>query len=589
MLINHMGFHKKQFFISMFSTLMLSMSLPSQAVPQLYCPTPGLHDVDPRRSLMVTERSVVANALSLRQVMKKLVTDAGVPGLTPKKLWKQWWDTQNMSPGLNLGSHCDDVTNTSGQATLNDFPLDCERNEGSEISINPFSPNSSEQYIPIALVNRLDLAPANGANCGEYRVVFARKTGINNGGERNLIIFEAVLDNPKPSCGLDGCRAIAKFWANLSDVNSPVMRAKMLRKFFLNGIPSAGVEPVISVENFSPGTGQIRTNQFLSGSNQQRWQLREFKLAELQTAAGNTVGLEVVPVTTKGTPWGELFDNQFADPRTLPFMLDFIAEVDSLADPQLKNITMDTNDIYNAGQSTAQGFLSESNYTNHFDSNGPFAGQIQTQLGILGSNLTPEDIVNRARTQNCAGCHQLSNFDNLGDGLVWPPSLGFVHISEASTEIINGVGHFEISEALSDHFLPVRETIFENYLDNSCMPCLLQADLSKDDLVSTGSGYGIGVGTGTGTGIGIGSNGGILGGVSIDIEPKSLPRRTGSVDAVKAPRLDTDRDKKNDLAVIVERLDDSYLSPSSAEIMRLDLERKKEIPRENIAGTNRVH
>ncbi|MGB2272408.1 MAG: hypothetical protein ACPH15_05250, partial [Pseudomonadales bacterium] len=168
-------------------------------------------------------------------------------------------------------------------------------------------------------------------------------------------------------------------------------------------------------------------------------------------------------------------------------------------------------------------------------------------------------------------------------------SLGFVHISEASTEIINGVAHFEISEALSDHFLPVRETIFENYLDNSCMPCLLQADLSKDDFVSTGSGYGIGVGTGTGTGIGIGSNGGISGGVSIDIEPKSLPRRTGSVDSVKEAGLNTDRDKENDLAVIVERLDDGYLSPSSAEIMGLDLERKKEIPRENIAGTNRVH
>ena len=583
MLLNNIASNKKLFFVSVFSIVISSTSLSAKAVPQLYCPTPGLHDVDPRRSLMVTEQSVVANAISLRAVMKSLVIDAGVPGLTPKKLWKQWWDTQNTGPGLGLGGHCDDFTNAQGQATLNDFPLDCERNEGGEVSFNPFSPNSATQYIPIALVNRFDLAPANGANCGEYRVVFARKTGQGNSGERNLIIFEAVLDNPKPNCGLDGCRAIAKFWASLSDVNSPIMRAKMLRKFFLEGIPSAGVEPVISIENFSPGTGQIRTNQFLSGSNQQSWQLREFKLAELQTSAGNTVGLEVVQVTTKGTPWGELFDNQFSDPRTLPFMLDFLGEVDSLAEMQLKDITMNTNDIYNSGQSTAQGFLTESNYTNHFDSSSALAGQIQTQLGVLGSTLTPENIVNRARTQNCAGCHQLSNFDNLGGGLVWPPSLGFVHISEASTEFINGVEHFEISDALTNHFLPVREAIFERYLDNSCMPCLLPADESKNTVPSYLTGNFGGNRSAT-----------LLPSKSrSDREPRlsevDAKDNLLSVNKDKGKKRGEHTSKENDLAVIVELVDGRYISPKSVDIMRLDLERKIDLPKENIAGTSRVH
>ena len=45
----------------------------------LYCPTPGLHDVDPRKSIMVTEQAVVSKAVSLHSVMKKLVTDSGVP------------------------------------------------------------------------------------------------------------------------------------------------------------------------------------------------------------------------------------------------------------------------------------------------------------------------------------------------------------------------------------------------------------------------------------------------------------------------------------------------------------------------------
>ena len=104
MLLNNIVSNKKLFFVSVFSIVISSTSLSAKAVPQLYCPTPGLHDVDPRRSLMVTEQSVVANAISLRAVMKNLVIDAGVPGLTPKKLWKQWWDTQNTGPGLGLGA-----------------------------------------------------------------------------------------------------------------------------------------------------------------------------------------------------------------------------------------------------------------------------------------------------------------------------------------------------------------------------------------------------------------------------------------------------------------------------------------------------
>ena len=100
-----------------------------------------------------------------------------------------------------------------------------------------------------------------------------------------------------------------------------------------------------------------------------------------------------------------------------------------------------------------------------------FARAIQARLNRLGSTLTPEETVRRARTQSCAGCHQLSNNDVIGDGLVWPPSLGFVHIHEQLTEQINGTDHFRISPALADVFLPHRERIFESYLGSDCQPC----------------------------------------------------------------------------------------------------------------------
>ncbi len=191
--------------------LLVMTGIPIIANAQLLpaCPTVFNTNVDPRRSLMVTEVDVINNAISLGEVMDKLALDSGIPNLDRDQLWAQWWDTQNPGPGLGSGSNCNDHIDTNGMATLNGFPLDCPRNEGSEISHNPFDPDQPGFYYPIALINRLDLAPEDGTNCGEYRVIFARDPEAGEG--RNLLIFEAVMPNPNPGCGIDGCRAIATF------------------------------------------------------------------------------------------------------------------------------------------------------------------------------------------------------------------------------------------------------------------------------------------------------------------------------------------------------------------------------------------
>jgi hypothetical protein len=46
----------------------------------------------------------------------------------------------------------------------------------------------------VGLFNRFDLAPFDGSHCGEYRIVYAKHSGIANSLARNMIIFEAALN-----------------------------------------------------------------------------------------------------------------------------------------------------------------------------------------------------------------------------------------------------------------------------------------------------------------------------------------------------------------------------------------------------------
>ena len=424
-------------------------------------------DVDPRRSLFVTELEVLEQAVSLEDVLGALADDVGNPAFGPLTLWQQLWDTQNTGPGLGLGFNCDDQLDANGNPVLNGFPIQCPRNEGAEVNVDPFDPNLPSFYELIALVNRMDLAPTDGANCGEFRAIFARSAG-----SRNLLIFEAVLPNPNPGCGLEGCRAVARFWEKLSEVDDPARRAAALRKFYLRGFPSRGIEPVIRAAHFNVGTGQIRTNQFMSGPNPQRWQLREFKLVQLCPTGGNCMPL-FAPVTTKQNPFGELFDETSGLPRTFPFQRQYLTQIKNLAVNDIHGFFAEAPDRFNAGQSTSQ--TSENNYPSHFAGSPHFRAAIDFRLNRIGSRLTADHLVRRSMAMSCAGCHQLSNnapANDLGGGITWPPSLSFVHVDETLTEFIDGQEHFLISPALEDVFIPKREQVFERYLDGvACRDC----------------------------------------------------------------------------------------------------------------------
>jgi hypothetical protein len=423
-------------------------------------------DVDVRRSLVVTEQPILAR-FPLQRVLDQLVAQSGVSGLTSRELFQQWWDTQNPRPGLGLGPHCDDRVDAAGQPILNEFPYTCRPapSEGGEAVNDPFvdPANNPAAYVPIGLFNRFDLAPADGGHCGEHRIVYARRSGMLDGLSRNLIIFEAMLPNPHPNQGLKGCQRIAKFWADLTQQADVGRRADDLDDFYFRGI--ANIEPVVHVDHFGNnalGAGQIRTNQFLQASPR-AWSLREFKLVR---SCGGPACLKVVPVTNKENPFGPLFSPTGAHPRTASFQASLVGQVAALAAGTLTDIDAELLDTFNSGQSQASGGT-ETDYLTHFGSDpSVLQGNLDAALRALNSPLTARDVVARAQALSCAGCHRLSNGVDMGGGLVWPPSLGFTHVTEQETETVDGVVRFRISDALTTVFLPKRKQVLDDFMND---------------------------------------------------------------------------------------------------------------------------
>jgi hypothetical protein len=409
--------------------------------------------IDPVHSLFVTDRAVLdsdaGRLFSLERVFNQLVAQSRVPMLTSQGLWSQWWDTLNPRPGLGLGPHCDSYLTSEGDPGLNGFPLDCPRQEGEEAMGSPFASTGEVWYQITALVNRFDLAPLTGAHCGEYRMVFARTSERLPG--RNLLIFEAVLPNPTPDLGLEGCRPVAAFWAQLSTINDPNVRATALADFYFTGLP--GFPPVVTINHY--GTGQIRSNMFI----ERLWQLREFKLAHrCRDPVGPCHTLRLRPVTDKNTPFGALFDDTSTHPKAPQFHRHFLKLLPGLLADDLMQIVFPNANRFNTGQSNAQGI--ENDYAVHLSrGSGSFAQGMHQQLTALGSDLTPMHMVRRAMTQSCAGCHELNTVganSDLGHGLTWPRSLRFVHVDEAGN----------LSPALREVFLPHRQAVLENFLNS---------------------------------------------------------------------------------------------------------------------------
>ncbi len=422
------------------------------------------HALVPERSLAVTEVDIL-KPFTLERVLKQLATQSGIPGMDALTLFQQFWDTQNKGPGLGRGAHCDDHFTPSGDPGLNEFKWECERLEGFQAHIDPFK--DKPLYMPIGLFNRFDLAPANGAHCGEYRIVFAMVPGhpLAKGKGRNFIIFEAILPNPHLDHGLAGCAPVQELWTSLSDPFMSVSdRQQTLEKFYFDGFDV--FEPVVHVNHYglmlgasgyACSTGQIRTNQF----NDSPWTMREYKLTN--DCRCGKCELLMVPMTVKTNPYGELFNVATAEPLAPMLQSTIASQIPSLAVNDIDRFGYSVDDSLNAAESPIDDGPQLNHYANQysFPFNAPFDALLAANLG--GTSLAPEHIINRVHALSCAGCHQHSNGADLGDGLIWPNSLGFTHVDEFIDPGVTPPS-FRLSEGMHDVFLPFRRDIVETFL-----------------------------------------------------------------------------------------------------------------------------
>jgi hypothetical protein len=417
---------------------------------------PGL---DPRKSLAVTDTTILSR-FSLRAVLTQILASAGASATAQdvNDFYLRWWDTENPAAQSRFptdNSHCDSPVG-------NGFPVQCPRAEG-DLALGNSQP---EDWVPIGLFNRFDLAPLDGSNCGEYRIVFAHNSA--GGSDRILAICEGVLPNPNRAQCLQACQPVAQFWSDLTgkDINT---RAVALSDFYFKGLP--GFEPVVDAAHYGlpangVSIGQIRTNQFMQPRTlpaTQSWQLREFKINRTPTR------LAIGPAAVRLNPFGPLFSDG-ADPQRSAFQQAFMSQLNGLVGNDLNAFTLATPATFDASQSDEQFFASnESDYSRLLGAS--FRAQIQAALG--GTKLTAQNVVDRALTQSCAGCHELGPKRALGNGLVWPDSLGFTQITEqfpiAAPE---GGARFRISPALTGTFLPHRKQVLESFLKAppSCQP-----------------------------------------------------------------------------------------------------------------------
>ena len=483
-------------------------------IPELFCQVPkpvSKADIDPHRSLFVHDvETLSARNFTLRRTLNQIATQvsSSVPGTTAASIFRQLWDTQNTSASAADPSniHCDD-----NDSKINGFPLNrCPRPEGKEAHGSDLLMNIRvNQYRPTALVNRVDLAGKGWRNCGEHRIIYA-KEGV--GIERNLIIFEAVLPNPKPGCQ-SGCRDVIEFWVNLSKEDNPAVRAAKLETFFYKGI--TGFRPVVHVNHYNASgassvyggssSGQIRTNQFLqNGNGLSPWTLKEFKT--MVSCSSGTCDFDLVPISVKGNPYGPLWNRNIATGATAPstpianimalasnFQSDVLSQVtgDKLANSDINGFSYAVDPNKNAAESQSL-FPTIDHYPNQFDSATDSTFRTNLHNAALPFGLTGKQIVNRATALSCAGCHQPSEFgllsaNSIGPGMSWPNTLGFVHVqshvetlpvNQLPTTAVSSQG-FRLSPALMNVFIPARMDNLVSLANAKICPCKVRVPKLK--------------------------------------------------------------------------------------------------------------
>jgi len=408
-------------------------------------------DIQLDRSLVITDQAVISG-LTLERVLQALIDRAGAQ-MTPLQLYRQWFDTQNPKPGMFVADapHCDDFI-ANGAPAFNGFIRRCPTPEGPLAMSDPFT---AHEYMTVGVTNRFDQTPADGSNCGQYRIIFARTTAAP--GTKLEIIFEGVLPNPNPSAGIAACRPVAQFWADLTKVDSTLERRARIETFFFDGIP--GFAPLLKAENFNNG-GRIRNKQRDSPAGEIP---RFYQFVVEKRCASGDCRLVMQPDLVENVPHSSLFNASIDTPLAAQFREEFIRQIPTLALRDI-NYYIDFPKQYLVGETNPADSVV-------FGSNAYFQGlatqagkdfdkRVQAELTRVGSKMSTFQLLVRADTQACGGCH-LGNID-VGDGIHFPASIGVFGDTH--------VGLNAVSPALRDVFGPRRARALVDFLLNGTPP-----------------------------------------------------------------------------------------------------------------------
>lgn len=442
--------------------------------------------IDVHRSLLVHDQATLEAAdFSLEAVfdqMARQIPGSG-PRLTAIDLFRGFWATQR---ARRPADPAEDPRCTDARGTLNGFPYPCRGGEGGQADGSDDEVAARMRtYFPVALVNRIDLAHDGWRNCGEYRMVYSHHRSFPI---RSLMIFEAVLPNPRPGCA-SKCREVARFWEGLSRMSDPEARAAALHRFFFLGI--SDFRPVVHVDHYSArgvpryggsGSGQIRTNTFIGDP----WDLREFKTV-LDCSAG-PCAFRFAPIPVRNTAADILWSQEAAEGSeplatvARDFQASVLAQVDDLARPGLTEFAFNVPARALAGHHFQSEFP-RLPYLNEFNPAGPRGGAFPFRERLAAAaearGLTAEALVQRAQIQSCGGCHspRLFGLQILQPGLfgldgrelaAWP-SADFRHVDGQPGSDVSTV--YGLSPALEETFLPARLTSFTEFLQAPLCPC----------------------------------------------------------------------------------------------------------------------
>lgn len=418
-------------------------------------------------ALMITDPAILA-AFPLEKVLTQITAYTGFES-APEEMMQRFFDTMNTSAGGAFPDvfHCDSPDNPALFNGSGDT-FTCPRAEGKlATSKGFFTPGDPDAFFPVAIVNRFDLTPIDASRCGQYRIIYAKTSGLTDPNDRVFMIFEAALENPQQGC-LEACRPVARFWRDLEGKTSKAITSD-LEGFFFEGLP--GFKPAIHPRSFGLGVqatgyggaepGQIRVSMHMEDT----WDMRELHF-ELHPTTGAPVFLQN---NVKNNPPIALLDPQSgAGSMGEWYRQQFLwQELGTLSGKDLASVQMFTSPEFNGNESLLAG-AKKNDYFAAATKAGDmtFVDTLNGQIlgSTLGADCPPDDpldaeaILHRATALSCAGCHApkelLGESRSIGCGLTWPDSIGQSHVTEKG----------ERSPALKDVFLPHRADVLSTFL-----------------------------------------------------------------------------------------------------------------------------